>query len=497
MIALRVTQVIPATIFACVLLWMSIKWSHSLSQDPIHTIPDLENVEEQPFYDIPTNGRLFGHNGIVNLSSPTIQFAKVKIAVSQSDLTDLPLLQPLDIHLPASKEVDLRKISDHNSLELESAATTTLKIPRLSHTQPDAHEFIFGVATTYARLYESLDTFSHWLSNSNTRLIAAMEPSLDPDLPDRVLQKAQSLHIPLGMVESRYTYLDRYFSLIRVLHENRHSETKWYVIIDDDTFFLDLANLVNTFKAKYNPDLPYYIGALTEDFQQMATWGYMAYGGGGVFLSAPLVEAILPHWDACYAKRTTGDRKLAECIYHHTTTKFTWEHNLHQLDLHGDQAGFYEALRPQPLSVHHWKSEEFRFRADMYNMSLVSDICGNSCLLQKFKFANNWVLTNGFSLVKYSDYDVKHRDMDTDISMERTWDFYYGGANDVHFEHSLGPIRKPDEGGKITFRMESALKENDGRIRQLYVKRRRRKEFDEGPGQGEVEGVIEIEWSMA
>lgn len=497
MVTLRVTQVVPATFLTCLLLWLSFKWTRSSSQGNQNAIPDLGGVEEQPFYDIPTNGKLFGHSGIVNLTNPKVQFTKVKIAVSQSDLTELPILQPLEINLPASTEIDIQDMSDHNNLELESTATATVRIPRLPHTQPDAREFIFGVATTYSRLYDSLDTFSHWLSNTNARIVAAMEPSLDPDLPDRVLQKAQSLHIQLGTVESRYTFLDRYFQLIRILHENRNSETKWYVIIDDDTFFLDLANLINTFKAKYNPELPYYIGALTEDSQQMSTWGYMAYGGGGVFLSAPLVEAMLPHWDACFAKRTTGDQKIASCIYHHTTTKFTWEHNLHQLDLHGDQSGFYEALRPQPLSVHHWKSEEFRFHADMYNMSLVSSICGNSCLLQKFKFSNNWILTNGFSLVRYSDYDLKHRDVDSDNSMERTWDFYYNGAGDVHFEHSLGPIRKPDEAGKITFRMESALKESDGRIRQLYVKRKRRKEPDEWPGPGAVEGVVEIEWTMA
>ncbi|KAK5090036.1 hypothetical protein LTS08_007405 [Lithohypha guttulata] len=495
--SIRTTHIIPAAIFTLLLIWFTFNWTGLSTQSSTPPEVNIKPAEEEPFYDIPTKGRLFGHNGIANLTNPHIQFAKVNIAVSQSDMAEFPLLQILDIKLPASANINIDEISEHNSLELESTVSTTIRIPRLPHTQPDAHEYIFGVATTYDRLLNSLDTFSHWLSNSNTRLIAAMEPSLDLDLPDKVLAKAQSLKIPLGTIDSPYQFLDRYFSLIRVLHDNRSPDTKWYVLIDDDTFFLDLANVVKTFKAKYNPDLPYYIGALTEDFQQMSTWGYMAYGGGGVFLSAPLVEQLLPHWEACYAKRNTGDQRLAECIYQHTNTKFTWEHNLHQLDLHGDQSGFYEALRPQPLSVHHWKSDEFRFHADMYNLSLVSTICGKSCLLQKFKFANGWVLTNGFSLVKHSDVDVRHRDVDKDISMERTWDFYWGGASNIHFEHSVGPIRNPDEGEKISFRMESALKETDGRVRQLYVKRKKKEEGDERPGPGEVEGVVEIEWSMA
>src|SRR5262249_47739074 len=150
-------------------------------------------------------------------------------------------------------------------------------------------EFIFGVATTYERLEESLDTMAHWLGGTNARLIAHMEPSLDTDAPDRVLKKARDLKVNLGTVDSSYEFLDRYFALQKVLWENRSSTTKWFVFIDDDTFFLDLSKVVSTF-AKYDPNQAWYIGALTEDFQQMAIWGYMAYGGGGVFVSAPVIQ---------------------------------------------------------------------------------------------------------------------------------------------------------------------------------------------------------------
>lgn len=492
----RPSQLIAAAIFTFLLLWYTFgagnKPEPATPVQPPAAKPGP--TDEIPFYDIPTSGHFLGHNGIVNLTKPQIQMAKVYIAVSQSDMQPLPLMQPLDIKLPASTEVTITdELTDPNVKHPETAKTT-VNIPRIPHTQPDASEYIFGVATTYERLEESLDTLAHWLSGTNARLIGHMQPSLDADAPDRVLKKAENLKVSLGTVESRYGFLDRYFALLKVLHENRLPSTKWYVFIDDDTFFMDLSKLLATF-AKYDPAEPWYIGALTEDFQQMATWGYMAYGGGGIFVSAPLVEQLLPHWDQCFARRNTGDRMLAQCIYQHTTTKFTWEHNLHQLDLHGDQSGFYEALRPQPLSLHHWKSEEFRFTMDMYNLSRVASVCGNSCLLQKFRFMNNWVLTNGFSLVKYSNTDMRHRKIETDISMERTWDFYHGGASNSHFEHSLGPIRKPDEGEKISFRMESSITTEDGHVRQLYVKRE--KTDIPSQGLGVVEAMVEVEWSMA
>ncbi|KAK5944905.1 hypothetical protein PMZ80_002107 [Knufia obscura] len=491
----RPSQLAAGAIFACLLLWYTLGTGNKPDPTPANVQPPavkLDPTDEVPFYDIPANGHFLGHNGIINLTNPQIQMAKVHIAVSQSDMQPLPLMQSLDIKLPASTEITITdELSDPNVKHPETARTV-VNIPRVPRAQVDASEFIFGVATTYERLEESLDTMSHWLGGSNARIIGHMEPSLDADAPDRVLKKARDLSISLGTVDSRYEFLDRYFALLKVLQENKLPSTKWYVFIDDDTFFLDMSKLLTTF-AKYDPAEPWYIGTLSEDFQQMANWGYMAYGGGGIFLSAPLVEQILPHWDQCFAVRNTGDKMLAQCIYHHTTTKFTWEQNLHQVDLHGDQSGFYEALRQQPLSLHHWKSGMFRSTIDMYNLSRVASVCGNSCLLQKFRFKNNWVLTNGFSLVKYSDIDMRHRKIDTDISMERTWDFHYGGSTNAHFEHSLGPIRKPDEGGKISFRMESAITEQDGRVRQLYVKRQKTGDDSHGV----VEAVVEVEWSLA
>lgn len=493
----RPTQLAVAAIFACLLLWYTLSTGSKPEPAPASVQPPdakPDPSDELPFYEIPANSHFRGHNGILNLTNPQIQMAKVHIAVSQSDIQSLPLMQPLDIKLPASTEITITDELTDLNVKHPEAARTTVSIPRILHTQPDASEFIFGVATTYERLEESLDTFAHWLGGTNARLVGNMQPSLDSDAESRIMKRASDLKISLGVVDSRYEFLDRYFALLKVLHESRQPSTKWYVFIDDDTFFLDMSKLLATF-VKYDPAEPWYIGALTEDFQQMATWGYMAYGGGGIFLSAPLVEQLLPHWDQCFARRNTGDKMLAQCIYQHTTTKFTWEQNLHQVDLHGDQSGFYEALRPQPLSLHHWKSAAFRSTIDMYNLSKVASVCGNSCILQKFKFRNNWVLTNGFSLVKYSNADMKHRNLETDVSMELTWDFRYGGASSAHFEYSLGPIRRSDEGKKISFHLESAITGPDGRVRQLYVKRQ--KTDSEVQPYGAVEAIVEIEWSLA
>lgn len=477
----RPTQIIPAIICTILLLWFGISYRYL-----VFPSPGLVSVRPPAIdLDVPADGDILGHQDIVNVSLPRLRVARINITVTRDDIRPPLLMQPLEINLPTLTDMDADAVRETSHLLEQNGAATTIHIPRAAESEINASHFIFGVATTYERLVESLDPISHWAGGVNARIVGLMAHSQDPEAETKVLTKATDLNVNLGLVESGLDFLDRYFTLLKVLHDNRTPETKWYVFMDDDTFFLDLRKVIATFD-KYDATKPYYIGALTEDFRQMAQWGFMAYGGAGIFLSAALVEELLPYYETCIGERNTGDRMLMKCIYHHTSTRLTWEHDLHQIDLHGDQAGFYEALRPQPLSIHHWKSRDFMSVIDVYNMSLVSSVCGNECILQKYKFKNGWVLTNGFSLVKYSKQDLKHRNMDTDISMERTW-LFWGGTDEGHFEHALGPIRKPDQ-GKISYRLESAVMEGDGRVRQLYVQRVK------GYESGAVKAAVEVVW---
>ncbi len=279
----------------------------------------------------------------------------------------------------------------------------------------------------------------------------------------------------LQITESNAEYDDQYFSLVKLLHNERQG-AQWAAFIDDDTFFLSMPALVDSL-ARYDPSQPYYIGSLSEDFVQMSLWGFMAYGGAGIFVSMPLLAQLNTVYDQCYSVKFTGDRRIAQCIYHQTVTKLTIEQSLHQVDLHGDQSGFYEAAgRPQPLSVHHWKSW---FDVPMSQLAAVASICGDACLLQQWRFANNWIMTNGFSVVRYSE----ERPAD-DITMEKTWDDY-STATDESYLHTLAPLRKKDL-GKISFRLEAVdVSSSPSQIRQFYVHRKQ-------SGQGDR--LLEIRW---
>ncbi|KAJ5796523.1 uncharacterized protein N7518_005063 [Penicillium psychrosexuale] len=337
----------------------------------------------------------------------------------------------------------------------------------------DASHIDFGVATSIERLNESLNAFAHWAGYSRCRIFALIEPDRSENGVRDVLAKADSLGINLHITEAEDDYLNRYFALIPLLKENARETTRWGCIIDDDTFFLSMSRLVDAL-AKYDHTTSMYIGGLSESIPQIAAFGMIGFGGAGVFLSKPLLEEMTNVYDKCSAMDFTGDRRIAICVYRYTQTRLTVDHRLRQLDLMHDASGFFESGREPPLTVHHWKSW---FHADMPKLAVIAELCGDSCLLRKWHFGDGWILTNGFSVIKY------HSDPDRDdLAMEQTWD-PHNGANDESYLHELGPLRRKDE-LKKSFRLQDAVHEQNDRVTQWYVMR------DENNG----DQILELSW---
>jgi len=354
---------------------------------------------------------------------------------------------------PFSQETEL--VQDGCSI----STPLTLQVPVPPKTV-DASHIDFGVATTVSRLNESLDQFAHWAGYTRTRIFALIEPDETKVALQQVKIKAENMGINLFVTESEDDYLHRYFALISILEGNMREQTKWGCIIDDDTFFLSMPALVDAL-AEYDDTKSYYIGGLSEGLPQIAVFGMIAFGGAGVFLSRPLLTDLGTVYDECQQMTFTGDRRIANCIYQYTTTRLTVDHRLHQLDLMKDASGFFESGREAPLSVHHWKSW---FTADMPKLSVISDLCGETCLLRQWQFSDGWILTNGFSVIKYSLPTEPG-----DIAMEMTWE-PHNGATDESYLHELGPLRRKDD-DKVSYQLTDALSEPNGRVTQWYILR--------------------------
>jgi hypothetical protein len=445
-------------------LWPRVEYIREEPSTVIQNITITSGVKCEPDFDI------LRRLDVYKLS----QYERREMIVARSE-SDLPIRQRLNIPLLQEQSSS----DEARGLDLPSQDDCYMKPPVRVQVPPspgnvDASHIDFGVATTLERLNESLDAFTHWAGYTNTRIFALIEPD---ERVEEVQAKADSLGINLFVTQSEEEYQTRYFSLVAHLAKNMRPRTRWACVIDDDTFFLSMAALVDAL-AEYDDTKPMYIGGVSESVSQIGIFGMMGFGGAGVFLSRPLVQELSNHdvFEACQAMPHTGDRRISLCIYQHTNTKLTVDHRLRQLDMRGDLSGFFEAGRELPLSVHHWKSW---FQADMAQLSTITNLCGDKCFLRQWQFSDGWTLTNGFSIAKYStEIDVD------DKTMEVSW-VGDNGAVYESFMHALGPLR-PKDMDKFSYILEdSAFFGNQ--VRQWYIHR----DAENG------DQIIELIWKTA
>ena len=291
-----------------------------------------------------------------------------------------------------------------------------------------------------------------------------------------------TLYDPLRLQD---IFSEKYFSLVKIMYDNRNDKTQWINMLDDDTFFPSMPALLSMLE-KYDPREQHYIGGLSEDWWSVTKYGMMGFGGAGVFLSVTLAEVLASNYQLC--KETShgnaGDIRVMECIHLLTDTKLTNERNLHQVDLDGDLSGIYESGRLS-LSLHHWKTKGDGGKG--YNlpiMHLVSDVCGD-CFLQRWQFGKDMILSNGYSIATYPNKKLEGLHL---IAMEATWvePSFVNGSDNYGIDHSLAPTRPKvilDE-DKIQYRLiDSAVV--DGGVRQSYLHR--------GMA-GDIDSLLEIFW---
>ena len=283
--------------------------------------------------------------------TPTIQYARQSIKVEVSNDTERKSLTVLDKALFP----DLQHINPPTCNDVAPYPSEPI---RLKVSAPpdytDASGLMFGVSTTLERLGDSIPQFQRWLSGNGATLLAVV---LDKGVSDfegtRVKLHSAGIDAILVKANPDVEIAQQHFSIVEELHNHKRPETRWMGIIDDDTFFPSMPNLLATL-GKYNDAKPHYVGALSEDWNAVRLFGFMAFGGGGIFLSTPLAEQIHDNFEECLqmGERMEGDVIIRDCIYGKTNTKLSLEPGLHQLDLEQDVSGFYES-GVLPLSIHH------------------------------------------------------------------------------------------------------------------------------------------------
>ena len=148
----------------------------------------------------------------------------------------------------------------------------------------DASHILFGAATTLDRLDASIPFFQRWLANTGARLFVVVTGNDDAAPNPQAMEDLQARVRELGMLvtlvkplRSKDTNIERFFSLIRVLNENRDEKTRWFGFIDDDTFFTSMSALVSRL-GEFDYQKRWYLGAVSEEWWTVVQYGWIAMG---------------------------------------------------------------------------------------------------------------------------------------------------------------------------------------------------------------------------
>lgn len=418
-----------------------------------------------------------------------IRYARRDIIVNQTSDCKRASITKVDTSLfPDFQIIDL---TEDTKIEPQHCAEPlVLDVPAFLKDPSDASHLIFGISTTLRRLDDSIPQILRWLPGTHAKLfVIVMEseqvvategreskPAVKalPKQKDELQSKMRHLGMDVTLFDPlrlQDEFSEKYFSLVKIMYDNRNDKTQWISMLDDDTFFPSMPALLSMLR-KYDPREQHYIGGLSEDWWSVTKYGMMGFGGAGVFLSVTLAEVLASNYQLC--KETShandGDIRVMECIHLLTDTKLTNERNLHQVDLDEDLSGIYESGR-LPLSLHHWKTKGDGGKG--YNlpvMHLVSDVCGD-CFLQRWQFGKDMILSNGYSIATYPNKKLEGLQL---IAMEATWGEpkFVKGSDNHGIDHSLAPTRPKlilDE-EKIQYRfIDSAVVH--GGVRQSYLHR--------------------------
>ncbi|KAL5363267.1 hypothetical protein BJX96DRAFT_114685 [Aspergillus floccosus] len=354
----------------------------------------------------------------------------------------------------------------------------------------ETDKLLFGLATTADRLDRLLPSLLYSYGNTKAGIIVLV-PESDDDIPKQETY-FRNRGLDLTLIQSPLDFTARYFGLVEAFAETirtKRPQTQWVSFIDDDTFFLSLPTIAQELKL-FDVNKKHYIGALSEASWQVDTFGHIAFGGAGVFVSKPLLDVLEKYYDECQSwGEQPGDQKLGQCIQRYGDTPLTLWPSLYQMDMKGEVDGVYESGR-KIESLHHWNSW---YTKDVVKMTTVSAAAGRRSVLRRWVFdqeeiVNNstgksvrtfWVFTNGYSLVKYTyDEDTPDDAINFDHA-EKTWEEDPRG-----YEARLGPLRWRDQDGvtKDRWLLREAFVVGDN-VHQWYVR-----EEDEG------HSVIEIVW---
>ena len=317
------------------------------------------------------------------------------------------------------------------------------------------NDLMFAYATTTERYNESFDLLSSYLAYLGSPALFHLPAKTDNDslLVNSTQMEAwfqrDDIYGIIKYANQSLNYTERWFHSIEMMYNTsvaRNMSTKWYILLDDDTFIVSPYKFLKMLD-KYDHNQLHYIGCLSESRGQRDLWGFMPFGGAGLIMSQGLVKKMMDHWEECKfvaSKFETGDLKAAACVRYikkgYQGIYFSIEPGLHQLDLRGDISGFLQGGLSY-ITFHHlsgW-SRLIPDRDNKKSLKLLLDstrAIGEAAMWRRYRFKETWLLTNGYSLTEY----INASSIPSDNSLQMLEKTFENDADD--FITSYGRMRR-------------------------------------------------------
>ncbi|OMO78811.1 hypothetical protein CCACVL1_14090 [Corchorus capsularis] len=261
-------------------------------------------------------------------------------------------------NVPSSSNQELSIIKTIHVVEQN---TTPPPVPSPKSKPPEKtnlHHLVFGIAAS-ARLWDRRKNYIKlWWKPRQMRGVVWLDKAVKNGSGDHLLPPVK---ISSDTSEFKYKNPKGHRSAIRIsriISETLRlgfKDVRWFVMGDDDTFFLP-DNLVRVL-SKYDHNQFYYIGSSSESHLQNINFSYgMAYGGGGFAISYPLAKVLAKMQDRCiqrYPGLYGSDDRIHACMAE-LGVPLTKEPGFHQYDVYGSLLGLLAAHPVAPLvSLHH------------------------------------------------------------------------------------------------------------------------------------------------
>ncbi|KAF5018557.1 hypothetical protein F66182_9451 [Fusarium sp. NRRL 66182] len=445
--------------------------------DAVHEIAVDGPVPEEQYLD-----RLRRTIGLSDQTSWTVW--RVRVSEQDSERTSVTSIDA-DFHLNQPRVIDTRDPVRRDLVARQELTLPVLRGPRPG--QVDASDFLFAISTSFDRVvrddYAVARDWARWMTGGNQHGNGASFVLVLDQGHYRQAKKLDEVLHSFG-IDARVTTSEgevsaakRYVDMIEAV--KTYSETlaqrgqvkKWYGILDEEIFLPNLSYLQERLFA-YSTDKELYVGLPSERGDWAIGEGFMTtYGGGAIFLTRPAVSRIpqLPCLDETPADKKRWDSLLQECLTKHTKMRMHILPSFYSPKDNDDYAHLdsYET-GVQPLALHDY---EQRHQLTPSLAHLVTDVCGESCFLQRYRFRDNWVLVNGYTITEYPD-GTHLSDMPLATA---------GKAGESRRRSLIGPVKLKEDtmdrkmlfwtGRRNTWKLMDSATTKDGHVWQAYVKR--------------------------